>query len=69
MRVQARDGGGKSVEGLLTVTINRNLQAPVFIPDQYRVTIKDNEPLASSFTQVIAEDKDEQVSSLQSHPW
>ena len=61
----ASDGGGKSAEGVLTVTVNRNLNAPMFAaPAQYSAEIKDNEPLMSSIVRVTADDKDEQVRFL-----
>jgi outer membrane lipopolysaccharide assembly protein LptE/RlpB len=60
--VIARDGGGKSAEARLTVTVNRNLFAPTFDPVQYTAEVKDNEPLMSNIVRVTAADADEQVS-------
>lgn len=52
------DGGGRTSEAIVTVTVNRNLNTPVFLPETYEASIQDNEPLASSFTRVQAEDSD-----------
>jgi hypothetical protein len=57
----ATDGGGRTGEALVTVTVNRNLASPVFAQEAYTVSIQDNEPLASSFLQVQAQDDDVQV--------
>ena len=48
----------------MTVTVNRNLNAPVFETDSYQAEILDNEPLSSSFARVIAVDSDVQVSFI-----
>ncbi len=63
IRVRAVDGGGRVGEALVTITVNRNMQPPRFSPEQYTASIQDNEPLASSFTQVQATDDDNQVRS------
>lgn len=59
--MRATDNGGRSAEGLVTVTVNRNLNAPRFENAEYTSTIQDNEPLSSSFLRVTAEDADVQV--------
>lgn len=61
IRVRAYDGGQKTAEALITVTVNRNLNDPVFSPAQYEKEILDNEPLASSIVKVVASDADTQV--------
>ena len=62
--MRVTDGGGLTGETLVTLTVNRNLNSPVFTPDQYRETVQDNEPLSSSIVQVKAVDADVQVSVL-----
>ena len=61
LRIRATDGGGKSVETMVTVNVQRNLESPAFNPSEYDAEIQDNEPLSSSFTKVKAEDADLQV--------
>ncbi|KAI0235644.1 Cadherin-99C [Lamellibrachia satsuma] len=60
IRVRATDGGGRTGEALVTVTVNRNLKSPNFNPTQYTKTVQDNEPLSSSIIQVKAKDDDVQ---------
>ena len=64
IRVRVTDGGGLTGETLVTLTVSRNLNSPVFNPDQYSETVQDNEPLSSSIVQVKAVDADVQVSVL-----
>ena len=61
--MHAVDGGDRFAEALVTVTVNRNLNAPRFEPQVYEKEILDNEPLSSSFLTVSATDADTQVSS------
>ncbi len=63
IRVRATDNGGRSAEGLVGVSVNRNLNAPRFETEAYRTTIQDNEPLSSSFLRVTAVDNDVQVTN------
>lgn len=62
--MRATDGGGRTGEALVTVTVNRNLKSPNFNPTQYTKTVQDNEPLSSSIIQVKAKDDDVQVSVI-----
>ena len=65
MRVKAIDGAGRLNTVSVVVTVTRNRNAPSFNPTNYEKTIQDNEPLASSFLQVKATDKDKKVSKGQ----
>ena len=67
MRVKAIDGAGRLSTVSVIVTVTRNRNAPSFNPTNYEKTIQDNEPLASSFLQVKATDKDKKVSKGQGH--
>ena len=64
VRVLARDGGSPSLSATSTVLINveRNLNAPVFIRQNYTVTIYETQDLGVPIQQISAADSDVSVS-------
>ena len=54
----ATDGGGASSTATMLVTVDRNLNNPVWAQTTYTRTIEENFPLATSVVQVIATDSD-----------
>jgi protocadherin Fat 4 len=58
IRVRATDGGGRYTDATVTARVRRNLNPPIFQPDQFTVSLQDNEPLDSGFITVTATDAD-----------
>lgn len=58
--IQAADNGypAKTDLSVITVFVNRNLNAPVFIPTTYNITILDNRNLGDVVATVTATDSD-----------
>ena len=59
--MRVTDGGDRTGETLVTVTVNRNMKSPSFAKTEYKAEIQDNEPLSSSIIAVKATDDDVQV--------
>ncbi|KAL3878032.1 hypothetical protein ACJMK2_035668, partial [Sinanodonta woodiana] len=56
--IEAKDGGGLTTTATLVVQVNRNLQNPEWIQTTYSTAILENYPLATSFLQLNAIDRD-----------
>ena len=58
--VQAVDSGVPALSDLstVTITVNRNLNPPVFVQNVYNVTILETRPLGETFVSVRATDDD-----------
>ena len=63
MRVRVRDGGTpeRTDVTLVRVDVARNLQAPVFEPEAYEVTVMETVNLGDSIAKVRATDADRLV--------
>ncbi|CAG5130539.1 unnamed protein product, partial [Candidula unifasciata] len=58
VRVEARDGGGKSAVKVCTITVTRNLNSPEFSPAIYSARILETYPIQASVLQVTITDAD-----------
>ena len=63
VRVRAADNGvpAKTDVTLVTVTIRRNFNSPVFVAENYTASIPETTPLGTSVVQVNATDSDNEV--------
>ena len=63
MRVQILDGGSPPLQSneVLTVNVQRNLNAPTFGDDEYSASIMENFNIGLSVLRVSAEDADDKV--------
>ena len=68
MRLLARDGGSppRTATTIATITVQRNLNSPVFEAQFYNVTILETRQLGLPFLEVKATDNDTSVSSVDS---
>ena len=66
MRILARDGGSppRTATAIATITVQRNINSPVFEAQFYNVTILETLNLLIPFIQVKASDNDIRVSSI-----
>ena len=63
LRIRAYDNGipSKSNTSLVTITINRNLNAPIFVQTQLSANLPDNNALGQTLITVTANDADTAV--------
>lgn len=66
LRIRAYDNGipSKSNTSLVTITINRNLNAPIFVQTQLSANLPDNNALGQTLITVTANDADTAVGLL-----
>ena len=66
LRIVAKDGGSpaKSSTALLTLTIDRNFNPPIYNPQTYNATIFEDQPEGVEILKVTATDADLRVSNL-----
>ena len=57
LRVVATDGGGSAVTATALITVDRNLNNPIFLTNK-TVDVTENYPLASSIIDITAVDND-----------
>ena len=64
MRILARDGGSppRTATAIATITVQRNINSPVFEAQSYNETILETRQLGLPFLQVKATDNDIRVS-------